>query len=712
MYGGIEHNPPCLEECGGLFFGAWGMGTIGNWANKSFAGICFALTISVFSSSPAHAWWSWTPNSQIQSSHERITAAGISLIRDKLTNGYLKNNLDAIGGYTCTIAYDVQAHGGDEERNGGDVADYWSLFHIAHNHNLGEVANTHLGRCIHLIEDMSVPAHAYNIKHTGSGTAYLDRFETVASLLSPDVNDVWISDPDSLHAGDPARYYGEARLNTKSAVESFGFSGYYHTGNHGGVYANWKGDGPKGYYTIEAGIENEWLDLDLFPLLGGGAFVQSQMNEAAGNVAKFLLAVDRYLQNSAGTAAALYFPHVDTRLPWQTEIAVINTSDQTVAGTLMGISNDGRLAETKPVTLPAHGRREIAVAGEFTNHADIGYIILDTDSPALRGYTKFYQEGKYRAAIPAAKEANTSDIYIPHIDSGAQWWTGISLVNTTSATKQLTITFNDGRSRDITLTANQHRAFTIGELFDNQPQPDMKSAVITNASGVIALELFGTHDGKQLEGIPITNKTASTLYYPHVDTNGWWTGIVAYNPSDLESAITIAPYDAKGAPLSPIPHTIAGRGNYVAAVSPQRGFPSETAWFKITATRPLAGFELFGSTDGEQLGAYAGNAGGGSKEGVFAKIEKLGWTGIAFVNTEDGAASVTLTAYADDGTVMATRVLSVNGHAKVVNPAETIFLPPDISGATYIAFSSDKDVMGFQLNGTADWIMLDGLPGM
>ncbi|MCX5824442.1 MAG: hypothetical protein NTY86_13290, partial [Deltaproteobacteria bacterium] len=51
---------------------------------------------------------------------------------------------------------------------------------------------------------------------------------------------------------------------------------------------------------------------------------------------------------TAGTAAPLYFPHVATSIPWQTEIAIINTSDQTVTGTLRGISNAGLLMETKP----------------------------------------------------------------------------------------------------------------------------------------------------------------------------------------------------------------------------------------------------------------------------------------------------------------------------------------------------------------------------
>ena len=65
------------------------------------------------------------------------------------------------------------------------------------------------------------------------------------------------------------------------------------------------------------------------------------------------------------------------------------------------------------------------------------------------------------------------------------------------------------------------------------------------------------------------------------------------------------------------------------------GLPAQTAWFRIDSTRPLTGFEFFRTVDGNQLAAYAGGGGTGTKAGVFAKIEKNGWTGIAFVNTED-----------------------------------------------------------------------------
>jgi hypothetical protein len=425
-----------------------------------------------------------------------------------------------------------------------------------------------------------------------------------------------------------------------------------------------------------------------------------------------LLLVTALLVGGSAYAAALYFPHVDTSLPWQTEIAIINTSNQAVTGTLRALSNAGQLVEPKDVALSAHGRRQITVANEFTNHTDIGYIIFDTNSDAVQGYTKFYQAGIYATAFPAVKEVNTSDVYMSHIDSSAHWWTGASLVNTTSATKELTITFNTGQSVPYTLNANEHRTFTIRELFNDQPQPDIQSAVITNADGVIGLEVFGSIEwGAQMDGFLLTDKTASTIYYPHVDSsNGWWTGIVAYNPSSLASTLTITPYSDQGTPLPPSTLSIEGKEKYLGDVV-GLGLPAETAWFRIDSTSPLNGFEIFGTIDGNQLASYAESGGTGAKAGVFAKIEKNGWTGIAFVNTEESAASVTLTAYDDNGTAKATQVLTVDGHAKVVNNPESIFTQ-DTSSATCIAYSSDKTVVGFQVNASSDNTMLDALPGL
>jgi hypothetical protein len=126
-------------------------------------------------------------------------------------------------------------------------------------------------------------------------------------------------------------------------------------------------------------------------------------------------------------------------------------------------------------------------------------------------------------------------------------------------------------------------------------------------------------------------------------------------------------------------------------------FPSETAWFKVDSTQPLTGFELFGTHDGTRLAGYS-TVNINTAQGVFAKLDKEGWTGIAFVNSSNSAATVTLTAKNDSGNTITSSTLNLAAYEKQVNAADAFFNTP-ITTASYIHFSSDQDIVGFQLNG-------------
>ncbi len=62
--------------------------------------------------------------------------------------------------------------------------------------------------------------------------------------------------------------------------------------------------------------------------------------------------------------------------------------------------------------------------------------------------------------------------------------------------------------------------------------------------------------------------------------------------------------------------------------------------------------------------------------------------------------------------VIATETINLNAYEKVVDTPEGIFAGSDIGNATYITYLSDREVVGFQLNASADGMMLDALPGM
>jgi len=213
-----------------------------------------------------------------------------------------------------------------------------------------------------------------------------------------------------------------------------------------------------------------------------------------------------------------------------------------------------------------------------------------------------------------------------------------------------------------------------------------------------------------LDRLLIPARTASTLYCPHVADEEWWTGIAVYNPSPSDCTLTIVPYAAEGYPLPTATRSIAGNGKYAGTVR-DLGLSSQTAWFRIDSTNPLSGFALFGAVDWmNRLAAYGGNGMTGGKRGLFPRIEKDGWTGVVLVNTQPREATVTLTAYTDAGSVVNVRTLAISGHGKVVDAAEALF-PRGIARATYIAYASDMEILGFQINGSPDGTMVDGLPG-
>jgi hypothetical protein len=288
----------------------------------------------------------------------------------------------------------------------------------------------------------------------------------------------------------------------------------------------------------------------------------------------------------------------------------------------------------------------------------------------------------------------------------------VSLLNTTASTRELTIEFDNAVTVTRALGADEHQAFTISQLFDGEEQPGIHSALIRNGAGVIGLELFGGTTADELGGIPLLDHLATTLYFPHVTAgNGWWTGIVATNPSATPVTLTITPYSASGDALPPpAPVSLGAHEKYIGTVD-NLNLPSETAWFEVSATEPVSGFELFGSAAGTQLAEYSGMD-STAKAGILPKLEKNGWTGITLVNTEASSTSLTLTACMDNGRVVATVHLTLSGHAKFSGSADTIFSSQELEHATYIAYSADKYLVAFQLNGSADNLLLDALPAL
>ena len=405
----------------------------------------------------------------------------------------------------------------------------------------------------------------------------------------------------------------------------------------------------------------------------------------------------------------LYYPHVASDNNWETEICVVNTGDQVLSGTFEAYDGDGNAIRERVLTLNGNNRRAFITGDEFLNSQDIRYVIFSADSSNMCGYTKFFQEGRLREAVPAVQVVSAKDILIPHIASDDMWGTGIALVNTTDTDKNLDIIFSTGQTMQISMSAGEYKRFTIRSLFGGTPQPDIKSAVIREGSGIIGLELFSR--GNLLGGTLLTDVMANTLYFPHIASNAsWYTGIAAINANGLSTNLEITPYTDIGIPLDQLYMEIPSGEKYIGTVK-NLNLPEGTAWLKINSTLPINGFELFGTTDEKMLAGYS-VCNINRREGVFPKMDQMGATGLAFVNTTGDTANVILAVYDDDGFNVAETSFRLAGYQKIVGQPKNFFGDLFVSAGTYLKFRSDKDLVGFQLNSSSDATMLDAIPAL
>lgn len=478
----------------------------------------------------------------------------------------------------------------------------------------------------------------------------------------------------------------------------------------------------KTYYLPFYPVETDFAKIP--PIMLGGIYDGLERDVPVPDMSAFpfpeILNYD--LRTQATPLSRLYYPHVASDESWETEIAIINDdANSALAGTLVFYSNFAEVLGGLPLELPPHGRKKVVVGEIFPENADrIAYAVLEYRSEnRVVGYSKYFIDGVSRTAVPALpdSEINQGEVFIPHIASSDEWETAISFVNTNDTDKTVRIETNTNLTISFEVGAGQRRYFTFAEMAPANYLPTLSSATITNGDGIIGVEIFGSTPSsvnKYLAGVLLRDDTATTMYYPHTVTDGlWWTGVVGYNPQDTKARVTVTPYSVTGEDLSAEftggELSIAGAEKYLGAVSALK-FPPATAWFKLESTQPLTGFELFGKVNGTQLAGYT-SCNIDTQNGIFPKLEKAGWTGIAFVNIGQNT-TVTLKAYGDAGELVATsEPLELAANEKKVAVAQALF-EADISQATYLTFSADAPIVGFQLNSSNDGMMLDGLPAL
>jgi hypothetical protein len=206
---------------------------------------------------------------------------------------------------------------------------------------------------------------------------------------------------------------------------------------------------------------------------------------------------------------------------------------------------------------------------------------------------------------------------------------------------------------------------------------------------------------------PLPKPMLYKLWFPHVASFGpWETEIAVTNTSEVTVQGQWQAFRSDGSPLgNDIPLVLPPLGRKQIVVGSSFQNPHEIAYLALVSDSGfLAGYTRF-SQPGNRVSLAAGT---GVKRGWFPKMEKDGYTGIAFVNTETSDATVDLTASDEDGVPVATKTLPLRPGEKFVGMVDQLF-STDLTNAKYFKFKSSRNVLGFTVSGSSDGQMLDGL---
>ena len=210
---------------------------------------------------------------------------------------------------------------------------------------------------------------------------------------------------------------------------------------------------------------------------------------------------------------------------------------------------------------------------------------------------------------------------------------------------------------------------------------------------------------------PLPTPLLYTLYFPHVASYGSWeTEIALTSTAEVPVHCELRAMAAEGGnPIETMPVTIPAGGRVELTAGKSFKDPQNVAYIAVVSNSGfLAGYTRFTQPGNRTSLPLAG----GATEGYFTKVETDGYTGIALVNVETALANISLLAYDDNGTPVASQGLQLEPGRKYVRLLDEIFAGADLPRLRYVKFSSDKKLAGFTVSGSSDGQMLDGLQAL
>jgi fibronectin type 3 domain-containing protein len=208
------------------------------------------------------------------------------------------------------------------------------------------------------------------------------------------------------------------------------------------------------------------------------------------------------------------------------------------------------------------------------------------------------------APVQAVTYGLTDDLLCPHIANTDAWKTQLSLVNIGDSDNPVYFyALNaDGQLLETstleTLPPAACLDVDVSELFSESTFTQDIWVKISSASDLKGVVVFGTRDDQTLVTIPMFTRGAQDLIFPYVYSSDlYYTGVTLINTGAESAMPMLTAFDEAGGYLTSASVVIPAGGKFVRLVENIFNYadPNQIRFVKVDSSKPLIGFELFGS---------------------------------------------------------------------------------------------------------------------
>jgi len=217
-------------------------------------------------------------------------------------------------------------------------------------------------------------------------------------------------------------------------------------------------------------------------------------------------------------------------------------------------------------------------------------------------------------------------------------------------------------------------------------------------------------------------RDVTSCYMPHVvNADGWNTRMFMLNPGQQQTDLYYHFYRTEDGLVEKLYYeptfSFLESGQFVAGFLDtffQDLDPDNQRWLKVNCSDDLEGVFVFEHED------WGGNLASmpflkeGSRTLYFnhLAVDDIWWTGVSIANTDPyRPAQVTLQPYTPDGGALP-EILSITiaGGGRYINMLGAAFSAETLAQTGWIRVTADRDIVGFELFGTNDLTLFEGIP--